>query len=72
MKNNASKASKIQGFPVLVLDGKEVSPSSRDASNATRKLNGPHTSAKWAQRLLGTDYTASERRERAYRAAHGF
>lgn len=53
---------RIHGFPVLVLDGREVSPTSKEAQSpdVVRKVNGPHVDARFAQDLLGTYRTSRE------------
>ncbi len=62
-----TRHARINGFPVFVginLDaGKEVTEAHALKYGGSRRINGPHHNAKWAQHLLGTDMTAGQRRK---------
>lgn len=58
----AEQRKHIKGFQVVVLNGKELPQHEAIPEGAVRKINGPHTDAKWAKHLLGTDLTASQRK----------
>lgn len=62
----AEQRKRIKGFRVVVLNGKELPQHETIPEGAVRKINGPHTDAKWAKHLLGTDLTSSQRKDRAY------
>lgn len=42
---------RIKGFPVVVLNGKELPQHQAIPDEAVRKTNGPHHDAKWAKNL---------------------
>jgi len=54
-----TKKEKCNGFPVLTLDGKEITQSAHDKlpeweqAKVVRKINGPHHDAKWARDIAG-------------------
>ena len=56
-----SDMSKVNGFDVIVLDGKEITEtqyknlSEHDRSRVKFKVNGPHHGAKWARDLVVKD-----------------
>ena len=56
----------LHGFPVLVLDGKEITsthPMAKDEKTKS-KVNGPHHNSKWGRHLLNAPSQAEHRRRR--------